>query len=423
MRALGVIQCLFFFVCLIGESAAEDVVEFLSGTHVRGKVSSIRKEAKEFDFETTVGSRTLTRTFAYDKVEAVTINGVRYLLNQKSQPAATAGSIRRSKAEVNRLIEQQGKSPPAWLQETPLSFPASLDLSWPLQPPTEDWNAEQNVSQYLWTHVNPNPGRWKSGVKLVHHILPQHRGAPELLARDMSTLGEMYFRFFQDYARAAFWYQKGGVEQGTPPNVRLAECYWRLGNEAMALELLTFHTLPPEAIKVLSDMGQTRAALQVADDCVRAGRIHDAYLLAGDACRAAGRLDDAIEYYQKVLAAYDTGHAEYQRRITGRARESIEALKLRQQADPSRVADGTYTATTTAFAGLLELEVKVTGGHIESVQVTKHQEKQFFTALTDVPRQIVARQSIEGIDAITGATITSQAIVNGAARALADGAR
>ncbi|NLS97778.1 MAG: FMN-binding protein [Planctomycetaceae bacterium] len=57
------------------------------------------------------------------------------------------------------------------------------------------------------------------------------------------------------------------------------------------------------------------------------------------------------------------------------------------------------------------------------LQVTKHKEKQFYAAITDIPRQIIANQSIEGVDAVTGATVTSRAIVNATAKALAGGNR
>jgi len=53
----------------------------------------------------------------------------------------------------------------------------------------------------------------------------------------------------------------------------------------------------------------------------------------------------------------------------------------------------------------------------------KHKEKQFFAALTDIPQQIVSKQSIHGIDSLSGATVTSQAIVNATAKALASGSR
>lgn len=422
---------------LASATLGEDLVELVSGASVRGKVTEIRREAREFDLETEIGSRTVTRTYSYDRVEAVTIDGKRYVLNERPYPADpshanssshTTGDqdgspSERSKAEIERLIEAQGATPPDWFATTELDYPSTLDLSWPLKPPTKNWQANKYVFHYLWSNVNPNPGRWKSGIKLIHHILPQHRNDPVLLARDMLELGNMYFRLLQDYPRAAFWYQKSGVEKGTPASVWLAECYWRMGSKAMALEQLNARTLPIGAIKLLSDMGETRKALQLVEAYARAGQPHEAYLLGGDACRDAGRLDEAVQYYNKVLVSKGARNAEYEKRFNARATESIEAIQLQKKADPANVADGTYTATATGYAGELEVKVNVSNSKIESVQVTKHKEKQFFTALTNIPRQIVANQSIEGVDAVTRATVTSQAIVNATAKALASGAR
>jgi uncharacterized protein with FMN-binding domain len=67
------------------------------------------------------------------------------------------------------------------------------------------------------------------------------------------------------------------------------------------------------------------------------------------------------------------------------------------------------------------VELVVAGGRIDSVKVAKHKDDIFFTSLTDVPKAIVDRQGLGGIDAVSGATVTSMAIVNAAAKALASG--
>ncbi len=437
MRLLPVLLCLSMLTSMASPSSAEDLVEFLSGSKVRGKVLAIRKDAKEFDFEASVSGRTFKRTYAYDKVEAVTINGTRFVLNAKPEPGGTSRGDRSghtasnsggspsqgSRAAIERLIENTGSSPPDWYDDVPLDYPKTLDLSWPLKRTTKGWNEKKNVFEYLWGVVNPNPGRWKSGIKLVHHILSTHRDNPTLLARDMQHLADMYFRLLQDYPRAAFWYRKARVEKGKPPSVRLAECYWQMGGKAMALEQLKARTVSLDAVKLYSDMGETQRALQLVEAFARLGRTHEAYLLGGDACRSAGRPEEAVQYYQKVLQNKNARNAEYLHRFHARARESIEAIRLVTQADPRLVADGTHTATTMGYAGPLEVKVTVASGRIESVKVTKHREKQFFAALIDIPQQIVSKQSVQGIDALSGATVTSQAIVNGTAKALADGVR
>ena len=47
--------------------------------------------------------------------------------------------------------------------------------------------------------------------------------------------------------------------------MKLAECYWRLGNKQMALDLLNRRTIYLSSIKLLADMGETQRALQLAE--------------------------------------------------------------------------------------------------------------------------------------------------------------
>ena len=69
----------------------------------------------------------------------------------------------------------------------------------------------------------------------------------------------------------------------------------------------------------------------------------------------------------------------------------------------------------------MHVEVVVRDGKIETVRVTRHREKQYYSSLTDTPRKIIDRQSVAGIDATSSATITSEAIINATAKALASG--
>ena len=203
----------------------------------------------------------------------------------------------------------------------------------------------------------------------------------------------------------------------------LAECYWRLGGTKMANKILSANRLPLSAIKLMGDMGQTDRALRLADAFGRESRPHEAFLLAGDACRQAGRYDQAIDYYQKAIDAPDARNEEYGKRFRGRAADSIAAIRLFDQADVANVADGTYKGVSIGYNGDMEVEVKVAAGRIESLRVTRHNEKQFYAAINDTIGQITQRQSVRNIDATSRATITSQAIVNATAKALAQGAR
>jgi len=63
--------------------------------------------------------------------------------------------------------------------------------------------------------------------------------------------------------------------------------------------------------------------------------------------------------------------------------------------------------------------VVIDGGKIESVKITQHWETFSYLILAEpTARQIVTKQGFEGVDVITGATVTSDAIINAAAKAL-----
>ena len=400
---------------------AQDLVEFLSGAKITGKVLLIDKAGKKVEFESRLGTRVSTRTFRYSQIHAITYRGKRYVLNKKSASTPT-GKATRSPAEIDRLIAEVGAAPPDWLETTRLNAPKSLDLSWPLKPPTKGWNQNKNVGQFFWSVVNPNPGRWKEGVKLVHAIMPRHQNNAALLQRDRKKLGEIYFELFQDYPRAAYWFRQANISKTEPANVMLAECYWRLGSKQMALQQLKSRSVTINAIKLYGDMGETQTALQLADQAAKF-QPHQAYLLAGDACRTARQFDKALAYYNKALTAGKHRNAQYERRFNARANQSIEAIRLYEQLDLKNIPDGTYSADSFGYEGPVEVRVTIAAGKIESLRVTKHREKQFYAALTDTPNKILQKQSVQGIDAATGATITSEAIISATARALSKGAK
>ncbi len=411
------------------DAAAQDSVEFLNGTELAGKILQIRKQAKEFDFECEIAGKTVKQTIAYSKVHAVRLGGKRFVLTPKetTDNSATSsdagGSPTRTVDQVQDLIDTVGASDPEWLADTPLNYPKSLDLSWPIKV-EGPWNESKNVGQYIWGRVNPNVSRWKSGIKLIYQCMELHQGDRELLRRDMEKLGVMYFQLFQDYERAAYWLQKANAQPTTEAGIHLAECYWRLGSKPMAMrQLRGKQVLHFSAIKLFGDMGEVKRALDVTRIYERSKMFNEAWINAGDALRAAGRLDEAISYYQKVLDRNQARNPQYLARFKGRASEAIQAIRLFDKADVSRVADGTYESSATGYNGPLEVEVTVDGSRITDVKVVKHQEKQFYAALTDTPAQIIQRQGFRDIDGTSGATITSQAIVNATAKAMAQGVR
>jgi len=324
------------------------------------------------------------------------------------------GPTVRTPAEVEALIETIGRKPPAWFKKTKLRYPKTLDLAWPPDPPPP-WNTSKNVGQFLWSVINENPSRWKEGVRFLHHLLVVNQDDPEVVERTMKALGRAYYNLHEDWARAAFWWRKAG----NGDTVGLADCCWKLGSKEMALDILerigADRTRNGAVIKLWSDIGELDEALQLAE-----ARADDAgFRAAGDACRKAGDYEKAVAYYDQVLALKKGGRDLEGNQL--RARASIEAVQLFDALDLKSIKSGKYQAESLSYAGPLEVEVVVRRGKIKSVTVTRMKDKQYYSALTDTPRQILDNQSVRGVDATTGATITSEAIINATAKALHQG--
>ncbi len=418
----------FAILAALTSSTMADTIEFLNGSRLEGAVVAIDTKGRTVTFRAVVAGRASSQTYGYGQIHAVTMEGRRHVLTPKPTPDAStppSGAARtRTKAEVEALIRDVGSTPPSWLATTRLNHPATLDLNWPMPAP-KPWNRNKNVGQHIWDTVNPNTGRWREGIRLMHHLLDVHKRPGATRTRVMTSLASMHFRFFQDYPRAAWWWRRAGTRQNGNDAVALAECYFRMGSKEMAKDALRGQPMRAGMIKLLGDMGETDAAISLADRYVKAGGPpQEAHLLAGDACRLAHRAQEAIAHYQKAIDAPARGNrAKRLQKFQDRARANLAAIRLFDLSDVRKVADGSYRDGSLGYAGRVEVEVAVKGGRIESVKVVKHQEKQFYSALRDTPAQIVAKQGVKGVDATSRATITAEAIINASAKALAKGAK
>lgn len=423
MRALRLPCWLLLLLWIIPIVQGADQIEFLNGAKLTGRVIAIHKESRQVEFESTVAGKKQTLRYPYNRVHVVIWNEKRYVVSKKSQPppiSPTANQITRTEKEIRELIQGLGSTPPDWIATTPLEYPPTLDLTWP-KPPPKGWSNKKNVGQYIWDRINPNAARWRSGIRFMFHLQTLHKNKPTLLRRVNESLASMYFRFFQDYARAAYWWQKLGVRGGTRDAVGLAECYYRLGNKAMAMKMLVGRSTSVGKIKLLGEMGEVTSSLKLADQLgPRSSQPHEIYLTAGDICRLNNRFEDAIEYYEKVLSAPPARNESYSKRYQGRANDSIEGIKRFELLDISSLKDGVYQGSSLGYEAPIHIEAAVKSGRIESVTITQHKEKQYYSAIRDVPQQIIAKQSVKDIDATSRATITAVAIINATAKALTD---
>lgn len=180
---------------------------------------------------------------------------------------------------------------------------------------------------------------------------------------------------------------------------------------------------------VLAHFGEYQKALAVLDEAKQdlppaPWRIANTAKLEehnGDIRADMGDIAKAKAHYTEAIKLLPTSTQPYGRHLLPRQVAKIQSkldLLTLQNLNLAALRPGTYTGKTLGYAEQPEMEVTVTlqGGRIANVTV-KHGEKIDLGATSIIPQRIVAKQTIK-VDGITGATVTCQAIVDGAFRAL-----
>lgn len=403
----------------LGSLSAADTIIFNNGAKLSGTIKEVHSASKTVTINLLLRGRTYSRKYSFKDIRSVTRNGQTRSLGQSVTPSTGAGP---SEAEIDQRIRTEGAAAPAWLTTTKLNYPATMDLNWPLPAP-KPWNGQKNIGQFLWDTINPNQNRWREGVRFLLFLIDRHQNNSTVRNQATKALASMYFRLFQDYPRAAYWWRRSNLQSNDPRHVMLAECYFRMGSPTLAMKSLAGKAARTSTVKLLGAMGETDRATRLAEAIARSSsQPHETFLVAGDALAFAGRYPEAISYYNKVLTdKRKPRNKQYEQRYKSRARETIAAINLFKLMDVSKLRDGTYTDQATGYNGALRVKATVATGRISGLQVTSHKEKQYYAALRDIPWQIMDRQSVKDIDATSRATITAQAIVNATAKALAKG--
>ena len=126
---------------------------------------------------------------------------------------------------------------------------------------------------------------------------------------------------------------------------------------------------------------------------------------------------------EDCLAQAQSGAAEQAAPVeAGKAEEPAAEEKADEKAEPAAEEtkaeaglwynDGTYTASGKGIGGEVPVTVEVEGGVIVSVEVGENSETQGIgsKAIEQPPEAIVEANGTEGVDAVSGATVTSKAI-------------
>jgi uncharacterized protein with FMN-binding domain len=162
-----------------------------------------------------------------------------------------------------------------------------------------------------------------------------------------------------------------------------------------------------KAIQTLND-----ALEQLPDPPWRIGNMANIHENLGDVYAEMGDLEKAKEHYREAIRLYPTSDQPYGRHLLQRHVDKIQSkldLLVRKTLDLAKLKDGTYKGVGLGYAKDIEAAVTLKAGRITDIQL-RHEEKIDQGATITVPKQIIERQSLE-VDAITGATITVQAIV------------
>ncbi|MBN2591058.1 MAG: FMN-binding protein [Sedimentisphaerales bacterium] len=386
----------------------------------------------------------------------------------------------KTKAEIDALIENVGGTAPDWWDSVEFRIPETLDMNWPVriavqqgfggrggrnqfggrggrggfrnmggrgnfgvqQAATSNLDNSRSIDNFLVQVIYPNDSRYKTGIKLINHLMILHKDDTQKLARSLSTLGDMFYNLLEDYARAAFWWQKASQMSGSVDTLKLARCYYELGSKSAAYEFLTtsnsgYRGNNKDTIKFWANIGEVDMALEMIESNSQTnmnmgGRFSRGssqgvdYMFAAEICRMAGRYEQAAVYYEKIINSISNNFSNFRSRggsSSDRAKANMEVVKLLHNLDLKQIPDGTYTSNAVGYGGTLYVNVTVARKRIVSVEVTQHRETySYFSRAIQTARKIVSKQDFKGVDIISGATITSDAIINAAAKALASAA-
>jgi len=441
MRINRLIQVLLilFSICTF---LSADTLKLKNGRTYQGKALEITADYIKFQFKMDGGSGTFKfKLYRLDSLK--TENGIQKF-NQKKPVNKSSAKIKSSKkvyykkkrrseknkskkngisrSEIEKLIIKKGTTKPAWFKTVPLEYPPTIQL---VAKKTSGWNNQKNIGQFFWDIINPNKNRWKKGTKLLHHMLPLNKDNPEGLSTVIDLLCHCYHDLLEDYPRAIFWCRIGikrkfGVRG---KRLMLADSYFKMGNKSMAAGELKLagedYTEFGVVIKLWGDLGNYKIARILAEKKAKRGRPYAAYFALGNAYRQAGAYKQALICYQKVLSS--SSKERRKKLLQSSAKENIAAIKAFELMNLKKIKDGIYQGSAMGYSGNISLEVHVKANRIENIKIISHREKQFYSAFDDSIRQIKQKQTLKGIDATTGATITAEAVKNASAKALLSG--
>ncbi len=173
--------------------------------------------------------------------------------------------------------------------------------------------------------------------------------------------------------------------------------------------------------------GEYKKALAVLDVALkrlpkppwRTAREADVHSRIGDIYAEMGDTAGATKHYGKAIELYPTSKQPWGRHLlkkqAARVQVKLDILAY-QSLDLKKLPDGAYAGASLGYKGDVKVTVTLQEGRIADIKV-EHKEDIELNATKIVPQRIIEAQGLK-VDAVTGATTTSNAVITATFEAL-----
>ena len=115
---------------------------------------------------------------------------------------------------------------------------------------------------------------------------------------------------------------------------------------------------------------------------------------------------------QRVILSQTVGYAP------GTDAAPVEAEPEESASGAGALRDGIWEGRAEGYDGGIVVEIGVQAGRIAAVGIVREQESAPGRSYDVLPSQIIEAQGVEGVDTVTGATVTSRAVLDAVGQAI-----
>lgn len=173
------------------------------------------------------------------------------------------------------------------------------------------------------------------------------------------------------------------------------------------------------SIDILSASGETPsyfASAQGVIDRMISGQTPNVDAVSGATYSSNG----IIQAVQNALSKAGNDSAAVSTTPTPTARPTVRPTAIPKPAANTTYKDGTYTAEAEGFAGPVKVTITIKNGKITKMTNTNMDTREYFSkAWSKIQPAILKKQGVYGVDTVSGATFSSNGILEAAQKALA----